>query len=97
MCLRTEKPVSEADYFERKGTGYPNVTLSNSTHSQGVERLYLTHGSCDSILIISKESGNMLIMTYAYARASGDGSLISRYVRICVAGVPINNQLNRPV
>ena len=26
------------------------------------------------------ESGNMLIMTYAYARASGDGSLISRYV-----------------
>ena len=23
----------------------------------------------------------MLIMTYAYARASGDGSLISRYVR----------------
>ena len=28
------------------------------------------------------ESGNMLIMTYAYARASGDGSLISRYVRM---------------
>ena len=27
------------------------------------------------------ESGNMLIMTYAYTRASGDGSLISRYVR----------------
>ncbi len=27
------------------------------------------------------ETGNMLIMTYAYARASGDGSLISRYVR----------------
>ena len=26
------------------------------------------------------ESGNMLIMTYANARASGDGSLISRYV-----------------
>ena len=26
------------------------------------------------------ETGNMLIMTYAYARASGDGSLISRYV-----------------
>ncbi|KAF8263273.1 hypothetical protein EI94DRAFT_1598265 [Lactarius quietus] len=26
-----------------------------------------------------KESGNMLIMTYAYARASGDGSLISKY------------------
>ena len=27
------------------------------------------------------ESGNMLIMTYAYARASGDGSLINRHVR----------------
>ena len=27
------------------------------------------------------ESGNILIMTYAHARASGDGSLISRYVR----------------
>jgi len=26
------------------------------------------------------ETGNMLIMTYAHARASGDGSLISRYV-----------------
>jgi hypothetical protein len=33
----------------------------------------------DQILV---ESGNMLIMTYAYARASGDGSLISRYVRL---------------
>ncbi|KAN0107744.1 hypothetical protein V8E52_009833 [Russula decolorans] len=26
-----------------------------------------------------EQTGNMLIMTYAYARASGDGSLISRY------------------
>ena len=26
------------------------------------------------------ETGNMLIMTYAHARASGDGSLIGRYV-----------------
>jgi Domain of unknown function (DUF4965) len=33
----------------------------------------------DQFLLI--ESANMLIMTYAYARASGDGSLISRYVR----------------
>ncbi|KAH8978969.1 hypothetical protein EDB86DRAFT_3108313 [Lactarius hatsudake] len=44
------------------GLNYPNVTISNSGHSQGIE-----------------QSGNMLIMTYAYARASGDGSLISRY------------------
>ena len=28
------------------------------------------------------ETANMLIMTYAYARASGDGSFISKYVRI---------------
>jgi hypothetical protein len=39
----------------------------------------------------------MLIMTYAYARASGDGSLISRYVRIRTAQFPINEQLNRTV
>jgi hypothetical protein len=36
-------------------------------------------GITDQSLFI--ESGNMLIMAYAYARASGDGSLISRYVR----------------
>jgi Domain of unknown function (DUF4965) len=31
--------------------------------------------------LLLTETGNMLIMTYAYACASGDGSLISRYVR----------------
>jgi hypothetical protein len=36
-------------------------------------------GTADEFLLI--ESANMLIMTYAHARASGDGSLISRYVR----------------
>ncbi|KAH9020011.1 hypothetical protein EDB85DRAFT_2153324 [Lactarius pseudohatsudake] len=51
-------PYAAADL----GSGYPNVTISNSNHNQGVE-----------------QSGNMLIMTYAHARASGDGSLISRY------------------
>ncbi|KAH8995309.1 hypothetical protein EDB92DRAFT_1943297 [Lactarius akahatsu] len=44
------------------GTNYPDVTLTNSAHNQGVEH-----------------SGNMLIMTYAHARASGDVGLISRY------------------
>ncbi|KAI9434458.1 hypothetical protein H4582DRAFT_1818664 [Lactarius indigo] len=44
------------------GTNYPNVTIYNYPHSQGVEH-----------------SGNMLIMTYAHARASGDGIFISRY------------------
>ena len=32
----------------------------------------------DQCLLI--ETGNMLIMTYAYARASGNGTLISNYV-----------------
>jgi hypothetical protein len=40
--------------------------------------LILDLGVADQCLI---ETGNMLIMTYAYARASGDGSLIGRYVR----------------
>ncbi|KAH9077812.1 hypothetical protein EDB83DRAFT_2514525 [Lactarius deliciosus] len=47
---------------------YPNVTISNSGHSQRVE-----------------QSGNMLIMTYAHARASGDGSLISRYYSLLIS------------
>ncbi|KAH9164532.1 hypothetical protein EDB89DRAFT_415428 [Lactarius sanguifluus] len=51
-------PYAAADL----GSSYPNVTISNSNHNQGVE-----------------QSGNMLIMTYAHARATGDGSLISRY------------------
>ncbi|KAH9180830.1 hypothetical protein EDB89DRAFT_1840505 [Lactarius sanguifluus] len=33
----------------------------------------------DQFLVRYKDSGNMLIMTYAHARASGDVSLISRY------------------
>ncbi|KAH9063198.1 hypothetical protein EDB87DRAFT_1681625 [Lactarius vividus] len=51
-------PYAAADL----GLAYPNVTISDSSHNQGVE-----------------QSGNMLIMTYAHARATGDGSLISRY------------------
>ncbi|KAH9080196.1 hypothetical protein EDB83DRAFT_2608331, partial [Lactarius deliciosus] len=43
-------------------TSYPDVSVSNSSHGQGVE-----------------DSGDMLIMTCAHARASGDGNLISRY------------------
>ena len=44
------------------------------------------------------ETGNMLIMTYAYARASGDGSLISKYVRqdstFCLIGPDELGQYN---
>ncbi|KAI0292858.1 hypothetical protein BC826DRAFT_1186270 [Russula brevipes] len=45
------------------GPNFPNVTVVRSIHNDEVERL----------------DGNMLIMTYAHARASGDGSLINRY------------------
>ena len=53
------------------------------THSQGVEA-FVSLLQVLRITVYSSfltESGNMLIMTYAHARASGDGSLISRYVR----------------
>ncbi len=40
----------------------------------------LTLAYCISKLPSCAETGNMLIMTYAHARASGDGSLISKYV-----------------
>ena len=39
------------------------------------------------------ETGNMLIMTYAHARASGDGSLISQYVCQTLLMVSINEWL----
>ena len=39
------------------------------------------------------ETGNMLIMTYAYARASGDGSLMSRYVCETILAVSIEDLL----
>ncbi|KAH8980359.1 hypothetical protein EDB86DRAFT_2835394 [Lactarius hatsudake] len=64
------------------GMNYPNVILANSAHNQGVERLYLSSGSCiiaDQFPVRYKDSGNMLIMTYAHARASGDVGLIIRY------------------
>jgi len=40
----------------------------------------LTLAYCISKSPSCAETGNMLIMTYAHARASGDGSLISKYV-----------------
>jgi len=65
------------------GSNYPNVTGSNSNHSQGVERSYFRCwllGITYQCLLI--ETANMLIMTYAYSRESGDGSFISKHVRI---------------
>ena len=49
---------------------------------------------CHPSLIYSwsfTETGNMLIMTYAHARASGDGSLISRYVRTGLLFGPVKD------
>jgi hypothetical protein len=40
------------------------------------------------------ETGNMLIMTYAHARATGDGSLISRYVCQTLLTVSIKDLTN---
>ncbi|KAH9065034.1 hypothetical protein EDB87DRAFT_1556192 [Lactarius vividus] len=71
--------------------GYPNVTGTGGGH-----------GYNQGI----EESGNMLIMTFAHARASGDGSLINRYYSVLafwadhlcssinVFGPPTNDQYN---
>jgi Domain of unknown function (DUF4965) len=67
------------------GSNYPNVTGIKSVHNQEIERWF----TISLLLWVSfnhiwcTESGNMLIMTYAHARATGDGSLISRYVSRC--------------
>ncbi|KAH9173560.1 hypothetical protein EDB89DRAFT_1850041 [Lactarius sanguifluus] len=45
----------------------------------GSSYLYQVLRIADQTLIPYEDSGNMLIMTYAHARASGDVSLISRY------------------
>ena len=65
------------------GSNYPNVSISNSNHSQGVERSYFWYwllGIAYQCLLI--ETANMLIMIYAYARASGEGSFIRGHVRM---------------
>ena len=79
--------ISKHCLLGTKGTNYPNVTIGNPVLDQGVERSYLSYSL--AVLCITDlspmrytESGNMLIMTYAYARASGDGSLISKYARM---------------
>ncbi|KAF8497609.1 hypothetical protein F5888DRAFT_1906874 [Russula emetica] len=73
------EPVVRDVIFRKSavGSNYPNVSISNSNHSQGVE-----------------QTGNMLIMTYAYARASGDESLISRYYSLLTSWA---NYLNASV
>ncbi|KAI0309755.1 hypothetical protein OF83DRAFT_1071555 [Amylostereum chailletii] len=52
------------------GTSWPNMTASNSSHHQGVER---KSAPC---------SANMIILSYAQARAAGDTSLVDRYYHL---------------
>ncbi|KAH9990995.1 hypothetical protein BJV74DRAFT_977866 [Russula compacta] len=56
----------------------PNYSVPYATADLGSSYPSVT-GSNSSHDQGVEQSGNMLIMTYAYARASGDGSLISRY------------------
>ncbi|KAI9459208.1 hypothetical protein BJY52DRAFT_1119183 [Lactarius psammicola] len=56
----------------------PNYTIPYAAADLGA----FQKSECLEILVtedMKDRSGNMLIMTYAHARASGDGSLISRY------------------
>ncbi|KAH9021900.1 hypothetical protein EDB85DRAFT_2120054, partial [Lactarius pseudohatsudake] len=58
----------------------PNYTIPYAAADLGASQTFGEFGS--TIAEDMKDrSGNMLIMTYAHARATGDGSLISRYVR----------------
>ncbi|KAM5540217.1 hypothetical protein V8D89_006036 [Ganoderma adspersum] len=67
------------------GNAYPNATGSRALPNQGVEREYPFALDCPNFRVITdvrlvySESGNMLIMELAYARISGDGTLISHF------------------
>ena len=83
ISVRTLTTVNDDSlFFLPEGTSYPNATGNTQPHDEGVEREWLHCFSRDYgfSTFISKETGNMLIMTLAHARASGDGSLIARYV-----------------
>lgn len=63
--------------FVLLGTTYPQASGTNTPHSQGVEREYencLNHPH-----LTSTESGNMLIMSLAHAKASNDWSLVQHH------------------
>ena len=62
------------------GLNYPNATGARWDSQQSIEREQCPRDSkpqADREL----ESGNTLIMMYAHARVSGDGTLLSRHVR----------------
>ena len=63
---------------------YPNVSVSNTAHSQGVERKWPVRYTMDvnakAWFMQSLESGNMIIMSYAQVLFSGDPGLVRNYV-----------------
>ena len=65
------------------GLNYPVASGAHLNPQEGIERE--EHISCLRRFIhsrlVSAESGNMVIMMYAYARTSGDGTLLARHVR----------------
>ena len=68
----------------RLGSQYPIASGVHGGHPQGVERessmAYWGRRIAEHTMLVS-ESGNMLIMLLAQARASGDGSLLVQHVR----------------
>lgn len=64
------------------GLTYPNATGNDQPHDQQVERKPSTSSValCNALPYPRSETGNMLIMSLAYARSNGDGSLLYRYV-----------------
>lgn len=81
---RTGVPYAAQDL----GEIYPTATDPTVAPTQGVEReclriLSLILGYCSDPCCVChrSESGNMLVMQLAHARISGNGALLSQYVR----------------
>ena len=72
--------------MDHEGLNYPVASGAHLNPQEGIERE--EYISClrrfGHSRLVSAESGNMVIMLYAYARTSGDGTLLAQYVR-CVA------------
>jgi hypothetical protein len=74
--------VSDLLLLTSPGGAYPVILGNNSdTHQLAVESvLFFDLGSLHQLTYLFIGSGSMLIMAYAHAVKSGDGSLINRYV-----------------
>ena len=64
------------------GNQFPQAQLQVINHKLGIERKYPIHKPSNRSHVLGQlESSNMLIMSLAHAQTSGDGTLISTYVR----------------